>query len=70
MAEQQLAGMRVDYRTEGRGDLLVPSANPAEGFHRFEIAAKEWVGLAVYRLTGRTETFLPGPRSAVPMRAP
>ena len=57
----QVVPWPVDYRTEGWGDLLQPITNPADGFRRFEIAAKEWVGLIVYRLTGRSSALLPGP---------
>ena len=51
----------VNSRTEGWAGLIQPIANPADGFRRFEIAAKEWVGLIVYRLTGRSSALLPGP---------
>lgn len=53
----------VDYRTVGRADLLVPFANPNEGIRRFEVALKEWVGLVVYRLSGRSASLFPGPAS-------
>lgn len=51
----------VDYRTAGPGELLVLMAYPAVGFQRFDVAMKEWVGLLVYRLTGRTGALFPRP---------
>ena len=32
-----------------------------EGFASRDIMTKEWVGLAAYRLMGRTDALLPGP---------
>ena len=51
----------VDYRTAGRRDLLIPFVSPVEGFRRLEFALKEWIGLAVYRITGRTDELFPAP---------
>ena len=34
----------------------------AEGLVVFDTAAREWIGLVVYRLTGRIDTLFPGPR--------
>jgi hypothetical protein len=31
------------------------------GLERTEVAMREWIGLAAYRLTGKTDDFLPGP---------
>jgi uncharacterized SAM-binding protein YcdF (DUF218 family) len=49
----------VDYRTApgvmGRDYFL------SERLVLLELAAKEWVGLAVYRALGRTDTLFPGP---------
>jgi uncharacterized SAM-binding protein YcdF (DUF218 family) len=51
----------VDYRTRGTEDLLRPFSRVSEGLRRVDLATREWVGLTVYYLTGRTSTFLPAP---------
>lgn len=51
----------VDYRTRGYQDLLRPFDKVSEGLRRVDLAAREWVGLAVYYMTGRTEALLPAP---------
>jgi uncharacterized SAM-binding protein YcdF (DUF218 family) len=51
----------VDYRTRGLVDLLRPFDKVSEGLRRVDIATREWVGLIVYWLTGRTSAFFPAP---------
>ena len=51
----------VDYRTRGAVDLLRPFSNVGDGLRRTDTAAREWVGLAAYRLTGRTHELFPSP---------
>jgi len=51
----------VDYRTRGAADLLRPFDKVSEGLRRVDLAAREWVGLIVYWLTGRTSAFFPAP---------
>lgn len=51
----------VDYRTTGTWDDAWPPRNVTAGLSRFEVAAREWVGLVVYRLTGRIASVFPGP---------
>jgi uncharacterized SAM-binding protein YcdF (DUF218 family) len=51
----------VDYRTGGAEDLLIPFDDAASGLRRTDIAAREWVGLLVYWITGRSSAFFPGP---------
>ncbi|TMJ04206.1 MAG: YdcF family protein [Alphaproteobacteria bacterium] len=51
----------VDYRTRGAIDLLRPFSNVGDGLRRTDTAAREWVGLLVYRLTGRTTELFPTP---------
>ena len=50
----------VDYRTRGPEDIRRVFPSFSEGLKRFDLAAREWVGLVVYRLTGRTNALLPG----------
>ena len=51
----------VDYRTRGARDLWKPFDSVSEGLRRLDLAAKEWIGLAGYRLTGRTDALFPAP---------
>ena len=48
----------VDYRTK-TADLLLPLSTIAEGLDISDNAVHEWLGLATYRLTGKTQTFFP-----------
>ncbi len=36
-------------------------ASPVEGLRRLDFVTKEWLGLCVNWLTGRSETLLPAP---------
>lgn len=56
----------VDYRTRGPADLTRFFYTPSEGLRRVDMAVREWAGLAVYRLTGRTDTLFPAPRTIGP----
>jgi uncharacterized SAM-binding protein YcdF (DUF218 family) len=51
----------VDYRTAGPGSVLRPFAFVSEGLRRTDIAAKEWIGLVIYYLSGRTDALFPAP---------
>jgi uncharacterized SAM-binding protein YcdF (DUF218 family) len=51
----------VDYRTRGPGDAVRPFSSVAAGLGQTDLAMHEWVGLLVYRLTGRTAEFFPAP---------
>ena len=51
----------VDYRTRGPEDLARPFSSLGDGLKRSDTAAREWVGLLVYWLTGRSSELLPGP---------
>jgi uncharacterized SAM-binding protein YcdF (DUF218 family) len=51
----------VDYRTKGTEDLLIPFDDIASGLRRTDLAAREWVGLVAYWLTGRSSALFPGP---------
>ena len=54
----------VGFRTLGPGRPVLWSLDAAENLRTFEIAAKEWVGLAIYRATGRIDRLFPGPQDA------
>lgn len=54
----------VGFRTLGRGRPLPWSLDAAQNLQAFETAAKEWVGLAIYRATGRIDRLFPGPLDA------
>ncbi|GAB2182950.1 YdcF family protein [Roseibium sp. LAB1] len=51
----------VDYRTRGPQDRMLGFDGASKGLRRFDIAFREWVGLAVYRMLGRSTEFFPGP---------
>jgi uncharacterized SAM-binding protein YcdF (DUF218 family) len=50
----------VDHRVLRR-DLLLLSGSAAHGLGRADMALREWVGLIVYRFTGRSSALFPGP---------
>jgi uncharacterized SAM-binding protein YcdF (DUF218 family) len=51
----------VDWRMGGRDELFSFTNNSADGLGRTDVAVREWIGLAAYRLMGRTGELLPGP---------
>jgi uncharacterized SAM-binding protein YcdF (DUF218 family) len=51
----------VDYRTRGAIDMLRPFSTLGDGLRRTDTAVREWVGLLVYRVTGRTAELFPAP---------
>lgn len=51
----------VDYRTRGWGDVARLNGFASDGLLQLDLAMKEWIGLAVYRLAGYTPDWLPGP---------
>jgi uncharacterized SAM-binding protein YcdF (DUF218 family) len=51
----------VDWRTRGPQDALRPFSTLGSGLERTDTAAREWVGLLVYWLTGRSASLFPGP---------
>ncbi len=50
-----------DYRTAGPGDAWMLFASPVEGLRRLDFVVKEWLGLAVNRLTGKSDVLFPAP---------
>ena len=51
----------VDWRVGGREGLLRFTAVSLEGLDRVNAAVREWMGLAAYWATGKTDRLLPGP---------
>jgi uncharacterized SAM-binding protein YcdF (DUF218 family) len=51
----------VDWRTRGPSDFASPFGTAAAGLARTDVAVREWVGLFVYWLTGRSSALLPEP---------
>jgi uncharacterized SAM-binding protein YcdF (DUF218 family) len=51
----------VDWRTRGPIDLWLPFESVTAGLRRTDTAVHEWIGLAAYRLTGRTSELFPAP---------
>jgi uncharacterized SAM-binding protein YcdF (DUF218 family) len=51
----------VDWRTRGDEDVLRPFFTVGDGLRRTDTAVREWVGLAVYWITGKSSELFPGP---------
>ena len=51
----------ADWRTTGPADLFRPYPSVSEGLRRTDVAVREWVGLLLYRLTGKTAELFPAP---------
>jgi uncharacterized SAM-binding protein YcdF (DUF218 family) len=51
----------VDFRTRGTEDLMRPFDRASDGLRRTDVAVREWIGLLLYWLTGRTSELLPAP---------
>jgi uncharacterized SAM-binding protein YcdF (DUF218 family) len=66
----QAAGFSViavpaDYWTLGDArDFVRLQGDATRGLKMTEIGLREWIGLVAYRLTGRTDTLLPGPNES------
>ncbi len=50
----------ADWRTDPN-DLLKPFIFASDGLDRTDSAVREWMGLAAYRISGKTDAFFPGP---------
>lgn len=55
----------VDFRTPGQAGLTDPFGSLASGLARTDTAVREWTGLVVYWLTGRTSELFPGPEHSI-----
>jgi uncharacterized SAM-binding protein YcdF (DUF218 family) len=51
----------VDYRTPRGAGLWVPFGSVSSGLHRTDTAVREWSGLVLYWLAGRTSALFPAP---------
>jgi uncharacterized SAM-binding protein YcdF (DUF218 family) len=51
----------VDFRTAGWADSLRGFSSVSDGLRRTEVAMREYVGLIVYRMTGRSDALFPAP---------
>jgi uncharacterized SAM-binding protein YcdF (DUF218 family) len=51
----------VDWRVGRRADLLRFSVLAVDGLARVDAGVREWIGLAAYRISGKTGEFFPGP---------
>lgn len=59
----------VDYLTTGWNDAFETTSGVRYGLERVDDAAKEWIGLLFYRLSGRTDALFPSPAgSAIAIR--
>jgi uncharacterized SAM-binding protein YcdF (DUF218 family) len=51
----------VDWRTQGKDEPVFPFDSVAAGLRRTDTAAREWIGLVAYYLTGKTSALFPAP---------
>jgi uncharacterized SAM-binding protein YcdF (DUF218 family) len=51
----------ADWRTGGHLDSLGFTIFASEGLDHIDAALREWIGLAAYRISGKTDAFFPGP---------
>jgi uncharacterized SAM-binding protein YcdF (DUF218 family) len=51
----------ADWRTGGRVDPFTFSTSASEGIDHADTAFREWMGLAAYRISGKTDALFPGP---------
>ncbi len=60
-AEFEVTAYPVDYYTGGETSRFSPFYYAMDGVTITDTAAKEWLGLIVYKLTGRSSGFFPQP---------
>jgi uncharacterized SAM-binding protein YcdF (DUF218 family) len=54
----------VDWRVGSEADAFEFSPSASAGLARTDAAIREWIGLAAYRVIGRTDALFPGPEEA------
>ncbi|MFY0611595.1 MAG: YdcF family protein [Hyphomicrobiaceae bacterium] len=59
--DRNLYAYPTDFRTRAGRDLWLPFRNLDDGLRLMDQSVKEWIGLAVYWMTGRTAALWPGP---------
>lgn len=52
----------VDFRTRGTEDFLKAFPTVGDGLRRTDTAMREWVGMLIYWITGRSSALFPAPR--------
>jgi uncharacterized SAM-binding protein YcdF (DUF218 family) len=57
----QVTPYPVEFMTRGRSGPLAMFATGSSALIQLDRAAKEWIGLVVYRLMGKTDALFPGP---------
>jgi len=62
-----VAAYPVDWRTGGDDSDLLPFDRISRGLPRLDVATREWVGLIVYWLAGKTSALFPGPEPVQPV---
>jgi uncharacterized SAM-binding protein YcdF (DUF218 family) len=53
----------VGWLTGKRADLLRFSIRAVDGLDAVDTGIREWIGLAAYRISGKTSEFFPGPQT-------
>jgi uncharacterized SAM-binding protein YcdF (DUF218 family) len=61
-ANFEVEAFPVDWQLTDRGEFLWPMRSFVSGLAFTDWAAREFIGLAVYRLTGNSRELFPGPR--------
>ncbi|WP_295808538.1 YdcF family protein [uncultured Nitratireductor sp.] len=51
----------VDYKTVGNEKFGFAEDNALDSLRNVTVGIREWIGLAAYRIAGRTEVFFPAP---------
>ena len=54
----------VDWKTRGWRDLIAVPGSFTRGLSLTDVAVHEWIGLAVYYVTGKTSELFPSPKAS------
>ncbi|MGL4636209.1 MAG: YdcF family protein [Beijerinckiaceae bacterium] len=60
-ADWPVVAYPVDFRTAGWQDQTRGFSSVSDGLRRADTATREWMGLLVYRLTGKSDALWPAP---------